>query len=65
MTKCQRCYKEAYATIMSKFNTDIICMECKDKERQHPDYAAADKAEIEAVRQGVRNFPGVGKPADL
>lgn len=65
MTKCDRCHKETLATIMSKFNTEIICMDCKDKERAHPAYAAADEAEVKSVRSGNYNFPGVGKPDDL
>ena len=24
------------ASTMSRFNTDIICMDCKEKERKHP-----------------------------
>jgi hypothetical protein len=40
-------------------------MDCKKKERAHPRYAEADAAEVAAVRAGVRNFPGIGKPADL
>lgn len=50
---------------MSKFNTDHICPECNDRERAHPDYAAADAAEIAAVRAGQMNFVGVGCPPDL
>jgi hypothetical protein len=62
---CDRCYKESLASIMSKFNNDRICMECKKKEREHPKYKEADEAECAAVRRGERNFPGIGKPADL
>lgn len=65
MPKCDRCFEDTLSTIMSKFNTDVICMECKRKEREHPDYARADKVEVEAVRRGDYNFPGVGKPSDL
>lgn len=53
------------AHIMSKFNEDIICIDCKDKERKHPRYKEADEAEIASVRRGERNFPGIGKPGDL
>jgi hypothetical protein len=65
MMVCQRCRKETFGTIMSKFNTDIICFDCKDKEKNHPRYAEADKAEVESVRRGDKNFPGIGKPDDL
>ena len=62
---CDRCHGHAVARIMSKFNTEMICMECKKKEKEHPSYKAADAAEIASVRSGNMNFPGVGKPADL
>jgi hypothetical protein len=63
--KCDRCRKPTNATMMSKFNTAEICIPCKDREESHPDYAAADRAEVAAVRNGDMNFPGVGLPADL
>jgi hypothetical protein len=47
------------------FNTDLICIPCKDKERKHPDYKAAADAELAATKAGNRNFKGIGKPADL
>lgn len=46
--------------IMSMFNEDCICMECKRKETEHPDYAKARDAEHEAVKSGNRNFKGIG-----
>lgn len=64
---CARCPADLRKTssIMSKFNTDQICPACKTRERAHPDYAAADAAEISAVRAGEMNYPGTGRPADL
>lgn len=50
---------------MSYFNTDECCFACLRKEQQHPDYEKAKQAELEAVMRGDRNFPGIGKPADL
>ena len=35
------------------------------EQRAHPDYKAADAAEVAAVRAGDMNFPGVGCPAAL
>jgi hypothetical protein len=64
-TKCDRCGASAQVTIMSKFNTDILCMSCKQREREHPRYEEADAAEVAAVRRGDYNFPGIGKPSDL
>ena len=50
---------------MSFFNFDRLCHECEDKERQHPKYAEAREAELEAYKKGIKNFPGIGKPSDL
>lgn len=62
---CDRCGARMRVSIMSKFNTDIICLDCQEKERSHPDYERACRIEREAVRDGDYNFPGIGKPADL
>ena len=45
---------------MSIFNEQVICMVCKEKERQRPDYREAVEAELDAVRHGNRNFKGIG-----
>lgn len=63
--RCHRCRKEATCHTMSKFNTQLVCMECLEKEQAHPAYAKASEAEERAVRSGDRNFQGIGKPADL
>ena len=60
MQTCDRCEKQCYATIMSMFNTDVICMECKKKEEQRPDYRKAVDAENKAIKQGNSNFKGIG-----
>lgn len=58
---CQRCGADlAPGCIVSKFNLDWLCMDCKDDEEMAPGYAAADAAEIAQVRAGNRNYPGVG-----
>jgi len=62
---CHRCYKETKVHTMSYFNEDLICMECKDKERAHPDFKRAQDIEVAAVKSGNYNFPGIGKPRDL
>lgn len=62
---CERCGKKAAAFTMSMFCEEHICMECKEKERRHPDYKKAQDAEREAVKNGNMNFSGIGKPADL
>ena len=63
--KCQRCGKETLVHTMSMFNTEEICMECKEKERKHPMYEAAREADRQAVLSGNYNFKGIGKPRDL
>lgn len=63
-TNCDRCGKFLSARIMSKFNEGARCLECKDLERKHPDYEKASKAELEAVKAGNYNFPGIGWPGD-
>jgi recombinational DNA repair protein (RecF pathway) len=65
LSTCVRCGSKHGATTMSRFNEDIICMACLEKERAHPQYPAAAKAELEACQRGDYNFPGIGKPGDL
>jgi hypothetical protein len=57
---CDRCHREVHAHIMSKFNRDDLCLDCKNDERECPNYAAADLAEFKAVKGGDLNFPGIG-----
>lgn len=45
--------------IMSMFNTDCICLNCKEKEKNRQDYPAAVKAEREAVSNGNTNYKGI------
>lgn len=63
--KCERCGKETNVSITSMFNTEEICVDCKQKERQHPMYETARETERQAVLNGDYNFPGIGKPDDL
>ena len=58
---CQRCGKETFATIMSYFNTQEICLDCEKEEQASPRYEEARRAENEAVRQGNYNFKGIGR----
>ena len=59
-TRCDRCGAKLTVRIMSMFNEDVICMECKKKERQRPDYLEAVEADNAAIRRGDRNFKGIG-----
>lgn len=63
MTKCKRCGKQTSITIMSMFNTDVICMDCKEAEEKDPRYQQARAADEAAIRRGDFNFPGIGKGA--
>jgi len=60
MENCQRCGKPTIARIMSMFNTEEICMDRKDAEKQRPDYDEACRAEREALQRGDRYFAGFG-----
>ena len=59
---CDRCKKPANIVSMSWFNTDILCMVCKENESSHPDCDYAREKEEEAVKGGDYCFPGVGWP---
>ena len=57
---CDRCGEPNNGTtIMSIFNEDVICMNCKELEKKDPDYKAASLAELQAIRNGNNNFKGV------
>lgn len=59
---CDRCGKDLKnGRIMSIFNEDCICMDCKDKERKDKDYEKARDAEADQVRKGNYNYKGIGK----
>lgn len=64
-TSCARCNRGLRSSIMSRFNTDIICPECETKEKAHPRYQEAVDAEMAACKRGDYNYAGIGKPADL
>ena len=60
-TKCDRCGGSlAHGRIMSMYNEDCICMECKKKEMQRADYRRAVQADHEQIKQGNYNFKGIG-----
>jgi hypothetical protein len=63
---CDRCGEQTNRiTTMSMFNTDIICMPCKETEKTHDDYEKASSAEMDACQKGEKNFKGIGLPQDL
>lgn len=58
---CDRCGGSLESgRIMSMYNTDCICMDCKRKEVQRRDYELARNAEIAQIRMGNYNYKGVG-----
>ena len=59
---CSRCHRHTGITIMSKFNTDEICVDCKELEQFHPDYDHASATELAQVQAGNYNYEGVGLP---
>jgi hypothetical protein len=58
--ECQRCHKQTFSTILSMFNTEEICEECKTAEEARPDYDAAVEADRAAIKAGDVNFKGIG-----
>jgi len=59
---CDRCGEslDGKCRIMSIFNTDCICLECKEAEKEHPKYKEARDAEHAEVKRGNYNFKGIG-----
>ncbi len=58
---CDRCGGRLESgRTMSRFNRDCICMECAAKERARGDYPLAVAVEREAVKRGIRDYPGIG-----
>lgn len=57
---CDRCGAPLTTRIMSMYNMDVICPDCKQKERERSDYRNAADAELEALKSGDRNFKGIG-----
>lgn len=63
--KCERCHQETVAWQMSWFNTQEICMACREKEKAHPLYPEAKAAILAEEAKGNRNYEGIGLPDDL
>lgn len=60
-TTCDRCGGSLEkGRIMSMYNTDCICMECKHKERMRNDYDLAIQTDHEHIKNGDYNFKGIG-----
>lgn len=44
---------------MSMYNTDCLCLSCKEKETKRADYGEAVKAEHEEIKKGNYNYKGI------
>ncbi|TYS69726.1 gamma-glutamylcyclotransferase [Sutcliffiella horikoshii] len=59
-THCDRCGGSLKGgRIMSMYNTDCICLSCKDKESKRDDYGEAVKADHEEIKKGNYNYKGI------
>ena len=57
---CDRCHNPTNGkTTMSIFNEDVICMDCKEKESDEPDYMLAKDKELEEIKKGNLNYKGI------
>lgn len=57
---CDRCHKSLKnGRMMSMFNTDCLCLDCIEAERQCPDYRQAVEADHAEIRKGNYNFEGI------
>ena len=54
---CHRCYAPIRVSIMSKLNTDILCMAFKDDEKALPSYRAGDEAELKPCAAATTTSP--------
>ena len=58
---CDRCGRPLNGCrIMSMYNHEVLCMDCKDKETQREDYRKAVEVDHEQIRRGNYNFEGIG-----
>ena len=58
--QCDRCHQPTLGTIMSVFNVERLCLDCKEAEKLHPEYAQAAAAHDAAVKNGDFLFRGTG-----
>lgn len=59
-THCDHCGGSLKSgRIMSMYNTDCICLSCKDKESKRTDYGKAVEAEHNEIKKGNYNYKGI------
>ncbi len=57
---CDRCGSDLKnGRTMSTYNTQCICMVCKEKETMRPDYHEAVKTEHAEIKKGNYNYKGI------
>lgn len=57
---CDRCGGSLKdGRIMSMYNTECLCMACKEKETKLPDYHEALEAEHAEIKKGNYNYKGI------
>jgi hypothetical protein len=58
---CDRCNNSlSRGRIMSMYNEDVLCLDCKEKEMQRKDYEKALQADREQIKAGNYNYKGIG-----
>jgi hypothetical protein len=55
---CDRCDKPTRSVTGSFLDTDMICSECEEAEKNEPDYLVAKRRELEEVKKGNLNYKG-------
>ncbi len=57
---CDRCHGSLEGgRTMSMYNTDCICIKCKEEETKRPDYKKAVNADHEEIKKGNYNYSGI------
>lgn len=57
---CDRCGAPLTVRIQSMYNSDVLCMACKEAEQKRADYRDAAEADNAEIRKGNYNFKGIG-----
>ena len=53
---CNRCWKKSSSYIMSMYNEDLICPDCKTAETKRPDYTQAEGRHLSAYAGRLRGL---------
>lgn len=59
-THCDRCGDSLKGgRIMSMYNTECLCLSCKEKETKRADYSEAVEAEHKEIKKDNYNYKGI------